>query len=477
MTLRCSTPRPRAARLLRAALTVGSLLAAGALIGCASPPDPETTRDSLTQVTEEPQLPEAAEEYDAERRPEPIVDPLDCSPYLVLTVKGTGEPEKGQLLSPVARLIADSRPDETLVVDLDYPADTDVKEGGTVGVRTLIDTLNVQAEACPEQRTVLLGYSQGALVVGDALAEPEARLVGPTVGRVADEAAERILAIVLYGDPRFVGAEPYNAGSYDAETNGLLPRPAGSLEAFADRLRDYCVARDFVCQSSLDLDEEGHVAYFDNGMQEDGAAFVMLRLDPLLRRTPASAFASGSPPGPARWPSTCRATALPSSAATSAVSTGCSTFPARNTPGIPERSASSAIGARLTGASSIPAARASSLSAIQSPVKTTVSQRIVRRSPVAIRSISTPSTRGAPKTRTTRIPVATRVRKNSRPGQLKSGYASARGCSEVISTVRHPARCSVRAADQLTSSAPTMTARAPGLPAFRCTRFCSIPVV
>lgn len=251
------------------------------LVGCSAPPDAETTRESLTEVTEDPTPPDAAEELDIDVEPEPIVEPLACSDLLVMTARGTGEPTRKQLLGPVTRSIAEARPGATTVIDLDYPADTDVKEGGTVGVRTLIDTLNVQAESCPEQQFVLLGYSQGALIIGDALASPDARLVGATVGELAADAADRVLAVVLYGNPRFVGSEPYDAGTYDPSMNGLLPRPPGSLDAFADRIRDYCVKRDFVCQSSLDLDESGHIAYYDNGMQQDGAAFVITALPPL----------------------------------------------------------------------------------------------------------------------------------------------------------------------------------------------------
>ncbi|MFA5606410.1 MAG: cutinase family protein [Leucobacter sp.] len=250
------------------------------LVGCAPEVDAEATRESLSQATEDPSPPDAAETYDAELHPEPIVDPVDCSPYLVVTARGMGEPTKGQLLSPVAREISESRPDDVQILDLPYPADTDVREGGTFGVRLLIDTLNVQTDACPGQRFVLLGYSQGALVLGDALSDPDARLVGGTAGRLESETADRIIAVVFYGNPRFNGSEEYAVGSYLPSLDGFLPRPEGSLGAYADRARDYCVRDDFMCQSRLDLDESGHVAYYSNGMQQDGAAFVITRLDP-----------------------------------------------------------------------------------------------------------------------------------------------------------------------------------------------------
>ncbi|MFC5338208.1 cutinase family protein [Leucobacter denitrificans] len=232
-------------------------------------------------MTEDATPPEADSTYDADLHPEPIVDSLECTRILIITARGTGEPGKRQLLGPVVRAIAEARPDQTQQLDLDYPADTDVKEGGTYGARLLIDTLNVQAEACPEQEFVLLGYSQGALVIGDALSAPEFRLVGTRVGEVGHEAESRIRAIVFYGNPRFMGTEEYDSGSYTEWVNGLLPRPEGSLNTYADRIRDYCVINDFVCQRSLELEDEGHVAYYENGMQQDGASFVISLLPPI----------------------------------------------------------------------------------------------------------------------------------------------------------------------------------------------------
>lgn len=257
-------------------LTFAAALFAGLLLaGCAHTPEPEELRESLEEVTLTPETAEPAPEAaDLE------LDALECTRYLTITVRGTGEPSRGQLLSPVARSIAEARPDQVLTHDLDYPADTDVKAGGSNAVAHLTAQLNLQAESCNEQGFILLGYSQGALIIGDALAEPATRLVGEFAGELTQAARERVLAVVLYGDPRFNGDEPYNVGNFETHKNGILPRPDGTLAAYADRLRDYCVARDFICQSSFDLDEQGHVAYYDNGMQQDGAAFVITRMDP-----------------------------------------------------------------------------------------------------------------------------------------------------------------------------------------------------
>lgn len=256
-------------------LSVTGVILAFSLGACSQVPEPKENIDSLTAVTEAPLPPAAAEEYDIELHPEPIVEAIECTPYLVITARGTGEPNKGQLLSPVGRAVRKALPDQVKVLNLEYPADTDVNEGGTYGVRLLLDTLRVQNEACPEQLFALLGYSQGALVIGDALSLPEGRIVGSTVGELSDEVANQIVAIVLYGNPRFSGTESYDVGTYNEKLGGVLPRAAGSLDPFSERIRDFCVSGDFICQSTLDLDEEGHVTYFKNGMQQDGADFVL----------------------------------------------------------------------------------------------------------------------------------------------------------------------------------------------------------
>lgn len=277
------------------ALAVLGLAGVFALSGCAAELDPVEARDSLTEVTEDPEPPATASEYDAKLHPEPVVEPQECSHYLVITARGTGEPSKGQLLSPVAKDISKARPGEVTTEDLDYPADTNVKEGGTRGVRVLIDTLNVQAEACPDQQFVLLGYSQGAMVIGDALAEADTRMIGETTGSLSTKAAAHVLAVVMYGDPRFAGHETFNVGSFDPELGGIMPRQLGSLDEFASRISDFCVEGDLVCQATLKAGEspeaassaqEHHVEYYSNGMQRDGADFVIDKLGPKAKKTP-----------------------------------------------------------------------------------------------------------------------------------------------------------------------------------------------
>lgn len=248
------------------------------IASCSSPPPAEETAEDLTSITEEAETDEELEELNAELHPEFQVDPLDCDDVLVLTVRGTGEPSNKQLLSPVARLIEEARPGKVQVHDIDYPANGEMRESASRGERMLIDTLNQQHELCPNQKFVVMGYSQGALVLGETLIEPSERLVGAHVGEVRDDAADQIIAALMYADPRFVGSEPFAVGNFAPQLNGLLERPEGLLQEYEGRIRSYCVGHDFICQASTDLNEEGHVAYYSNGMQQDGAAFVITRL-------------------------------------------------------------------------------------------------------------------------------------------------------------------------------------------------------
>lgn len=207
----------------------------------------------------------------------------DCTDYLVVTVRGTGEPlADSNLLSPIAEQIGEEH--AVRHYDVPYPASAEALtvEPGSAhfgasadeGVRMVLEQLEAGARDCPQQKAVVMGFSQGALVVGDALSSPSVRDAGPNEPQLSAAATESVAAAVLYGDPRFLGSEPFNAGTYDRGLNGMMqPRPAGALSAFDGRLRSYCVVKDFVCQAGGLFDP--HLDYFDNGMRPEGADFVL----------------------------------------------------------------------------------------------------------------------------------------------------------------------------------------------------------
>ncbi|MFE6921849.1 cutinase family protein [Nocardia sp. NPDC057663] len=206
---------------------------------------------------------------------EPSTGPTGCAEVRVVTVRGTLEPQTGSLLlTPLGKRIAQESGRRTTVTELEYPASM-APDSAIRGVENLTTLLNTTAATCPDQQLVLLGYSQGARVIGNTL---NARTA------LTDQAGARIDAVALFGNPLFNGTEPYNRGSFDLALSGTGPLPAGALAEFADRLHDYCNAGDRVCQGGDPAAgfgnalSYGHFAYFVNGNRDQAAAFVREQL-------------------------------------------------------------------------------------------------------------------------------------------------------------------------------------------------------
>ncbi|MFD6450058.1 cutinase family protein [Nocardia sp. NPDC056541] len=206
---------------------------------------------------------------------DPIPQPGGCAEVRVVTVRGTLEPQSGsRLLTPLGERIAQESGRRTTVGELEYPASMS-PDSSVQGIANLTALLNATAAACPDQQLVLLGYSQGARVIGNALS---ARTT------LTEQAATRVRAIALFGSPLFNGAEPYNRGSFDPALSGTGSLRLGALTEFADRLRDYCNTGDRVCQGGDPAAgfgnalSYGHFMYFLNDTRDQAAAFVREQL-------------------------------------------------------------------------------------------------------------------------------------------------------------------------------------------------------
>ena len=176
----------------------------------------------------------------------------------------------------MASRIAAELGDHALISDLDYPASW---ESGSeaAGVNRLIAVLNAQSTQCPAMRTVLLGYSQGAMVVGDALSAPDTRFNVDNGYELSPVARGHIVAVELYGDPRFSAAASYNSGDFDRAVDGILgARRAEDFGEIADRTVSFCTARDFACQAGGDT--EPHGSYATNGMLDEGMKYAVDRV-------------------------------------------------------------------------------------------------------------------------------------------------------------------------------------------------------
>jgi acetylxylan esterase len=110
-----------------------------------------------------------------------------------------------------------------------YPATLDDYQNSEgQGVAAMTQLVNNYAQACPNSKMVLMGYSQGAQVTADTVC-------GSTISGFAQTQAiskavtDKVAAIMLMGDPTHVVNQPYDQGT--ATKNGVSqPRRVSVLK-------------------------------------------------------------------------------------------------------------------------------------------------------------------------------------------------------------------------------------------------------
>lgn len=168
--------------------------------------------------------------------------PTGCADVEVIGVRGTTEaPGFGNLLQPMADDIVAQSSQTVNLHALPYPATFNYLYSLNQGRAALQSRLTTEYASCPDKEFVLLGYSQGAHVIGDSF--------DPWGTQLLDTITERVSAVALFGDPSFQGDESYNRGTYDVDQNGIFARWTGSLAPIAGVTAAWCDAGDVVCQA------------------------------------------------------------------------------------------------------------------------------------------------------------------------------------------------------------------------------------
>lgn len=176
---------------------------------------------------------------------------------------------QGILVSSILKAIPNSNASGIV-----YPASYD-NYGHSVGA----GAINTQKQitdyynACPNSKIVLTGYSQGAQVIGNAVAGGSTDI--PVLGGITDPGpalpeniGKNVIAIQLIGDPnRTLG----QGTDYDPKTclNGSSTPRTGdvyaSMQPYADRTSEWCHDGDPVCCGSSSgpsyVDPASHLGY------------------------------------------------------------------------------------------------------------------------------------------------------------------------------------------------------------------------
>ena len=217
-----------------------------------------------------------------------LAQSVPCSDIHIFLAKGNNETEANQRQHKLVTSICSSTPQSTTSCTSESIHFTNayetlfcasLEEGAANGRSQLL----AYSDSCPESKIVILGYSQGAHVVGDILGGGGGVFFQDCVQKAnpvlnpddkdpkVKQLAEQIVAAVLVGDTRHVGGEEYNAMS-GADFDGIFPRTGEMLSGLGKwngKLRNYCVNTDPICAS--EANKTGvvepvvitHLNYFD----------------------------------------------------------------------------------------------------------------------------------------------------------------------------------------------------------------------
>jgi cutinase len=178
----------------------------------------------------------------------PTASAAACSDIDVVAARGTFEPGTLGLIvgDPVLSALQKKLTGKNLSsYAVNYPADLSLTSAAQ-GNADLVNHVNSQASACPNQRFILVGYSQGANVVDNSIGiSSDGAVVGsPIVATIPAAVGPRVAAVLLFGNPiRALGRSV--TGTYQSRTI------------------DFCAEGDPICENGGD-DVLAHLGYTAN---------------------------------------------------------------------------------------------------------------------------------------------------------------------------------------------------------------------
>ncbi|KAK3312108.1 cutinase-domain-containing protein [Apodospora peruviana] len=154
---------------------------------------------------------------------------------------------------------------------VNYPATfSDYTGSEAAGVEAFTTMIEEYTKLCPDTPIALLGYSQGAQALMDAICGTSE--VGFDVSPDLSDAFEKhVVAAITFGDPTHVVGAPWNRGT--SENDGFFPRTnITACEPYSDVIRGWCDTGDVYCDTGED--RLVHSSYFLK-YTDDAADFII----------------------------------------------------------------------------------------------------------------------------------------------------------------------------------------------------------
>ncbi|HEX3759571.1 MAG TPA: cutinase family protein [Kofleriaceae bacterium] len=197
-----------------------------------------------------------------------------CADVAIITARASTEAAGEGITGALVTQIINSSNQNISRASVNYPATLNNYNSSSLqGINALKSQLTTEVQNCPNQKIVLLGYSQGAHVVLDVLGGGQGGSLGTATPPIASNISSHVTVVATFGDPRHVTNQAFDLGT--STRNGLFPRSATQLNAlsgFASRIDAFCDANDEFCSSGNSLNV--HLTYL-NRYQNQAASFVL----------------------------------------------------------------------------------------------------------------------------------------------------------------------------------------------------------
>ncbi|MFI0446429.1 cutinase family protein [Actinomadura sp. 6N118] len=144
-----------------------------------------------------------------------------CTDLDMVSARGTGEPGTlGWIVGdPVFSALKSRIRNKTFTsYPVNYPASV-IPGSASQGNTDLVNHVTAQASSCPNQKFILVGYSQGANVVANSIgiSSDGALVGGPITKTIPASIQPRVAAILVFGNPiRAIGRRI--TGTYESRT-------------------------------------------------------------------------------------------------------------------------------------------------------------------------------------------------------------------------------------------------------------------